>query len=93
VDSHLCQNSTNSVAELLTKYRVNVRLSKEALAAKLGMCIGTLKNWEFRRTRPNRKSWLAIRAFLTTYQDSRTFAQITACRKNNLFAFRNQRHL
>jgi DNA-binding transcriptional regulator YiaG len=61
VDSNPCQNSTHSLAELLSKYRINTGLSKGALAAKLGVSIGTLKNWEMGRTKPNRRFWQELR--------------------------------
>ena len=53
VDSPPCRNSTQSLAELLTKYRVKMSLARENLAAKLGASLGTLKNWECCRTKPN----------------------------------------
>jgi DNA-binding transcriptional regulator YiaG len=65
VDSHPCQNSTKSLAELLTKYRINTSLSKGALAAKLGVSMGTLKNWERGWTQPNRRFWSGIRKLMT----------------------------
>jgi DNA-binding XRE family transcriptional regulator len=61
VDSPPCRNSTQSLAELLTKYRVKMSLARENLAAKLGASLGTLKNWECCRTKPNRQFWSKIR--------------------------------
>jgi DNA-binding transcriptional regulator YiaG len=61
VDSPPCQNSTQSLAELLTKHRLKSNLSRETLAAKLGVSLGTLKNWECCRTKPNRQFWSKIR--------------------------------
>jgi DNA-binding transcriptional regulator YiaG len=49
---------------MLTAYRLHNKMSKNILAAKLGVSMGTLKNWEFRRTHPNRKAWPTIRALL-----------------------------
>ena len=34
------------------------------MATKLGISLGTLKNWEYGRSHPNRKSWPTIRTFL-----------------------------
>jgi len=42
VDSHPFQNSPQSFAELLTKYRIRTGLSQIALAAKLGVSISHL---------------------------------------------------
>jgi len=64
VDSPPCQNSTQSLAELLTKHREKLSLSKATLAAKLGVSMGTLKNWEHGRTRPSRQFWPALKLFL-----------------------------
>jgi DNA-binding transcriptional regulator YiaG len=61
VDSPPCQKGTQSLAELLTKYRMKANLNQETLAAKLGVSLGTLKNWECCRTKPNRQFWSKIR--------------------------------
>ena len=63
VDSHPLPDS---LSKTLSAYRLHNKMSKNILAAKLGVSLGTLKNWEFRRTHPNRKSWPAILAFLGT---------------------------
>jgi hypothetical protein len=39
-----CQNSTQSLAELFTKYRIKTGLTQGTLAAKLGVGLGTIKN-------------------------------------------------
>jgi membrane protein YqaA with SNARE-associated domain len=36
------------------------KMAKNILTTKLGVSLGTLKNWEFGRTHPNRKSWSTI---------------------------------
>jgi DNA-binding XRE family transcriptional regulator len=59
VDSHPLPDS---FLKMLTAYRLHNKMSKNILAAKLGVSLGTLKNWEFRRTHPNRKSRPVIRA-------------------------------
>jgi DNA-binding XRE family transcriptional regulator len=64
VDSPPCQKSPKSLAELLTNYRMNAGLSRDLLAAKLGVSIGTLKNWERGWTQPNRRFWKPIRSLL-----------------------------
>jgi len=51
---------------MLIAYHLHNKMAKNILAAKLGVSLGTLKNWEFGRTHPNRKSWPAIRALLGT---------------------------
>ena len=51
---------------MLTAYRLHNKMNKNSIAAKLGVSLGTLKNWEFKRTHPNRKSWPAILALLGT---------------------------
>jgi DNA-binding transcriptional regulator YiaG len=62
VDSPPWQNSTQSLAELLTKHRAKSNLSWEALAAKLDVSLSTLKNWEHGWTQPSRQFWPKIRA-------------------------------
>jgi DNA-binding transcriptional regulator YiaG len=57
VDSYPCQNNPQSLAELLKEYRMKTRLSQEALAVKLGVSMGTLKNWQLGRTKPNKRFW------------------------------------
>jgi DNA-binding transcriptional regulator YiaG len=59
VDSHPLPDSFSKV---LIAYRLRNKMAKNILAAKVGASLGTLKNWEFGRTHPNRKSWPAIRA-------------------------------
>jgi DNA-binding XRE family transcriptional regulator len=63
VDSHPCQKG-QSLAEMLLEYRRQSTLTCKALAMKLGISVGTLKNWEKGRTRSNRKSWPTIDALL-----------------------------
>jgi DNA-binding transcriptional regulator YiaG len=63
VDSHPLPNS---LSEMLITYRLRNKMAKNNLATKLGVSLGTLKNWEFGRTHPNRKSWPAIRALFGT---------------------------
>lgn len=40
-------------------------LTREALAAKLGVSLGTLKNWECGRTKPSKIFWKQIRLLQT----------------------------
>ena len=47
-------------------------MAKNILAAKLGVSLGTLKNWEFGRTHLNLKSWTTIRALFRTQEWIRT---------------------
>jgi DNA-binding transcriptional regulator YiaG len=61
VDSPPCKNSPQSLGQLLTKYRMKMSLAQENLAVKLGVSLGTLKNWECCRTKPNRRFWSKIR--------------------------------
>jgi DNA-binding transcriptional regulator YiaG len=72
VDSHPCQNSPQSLAELLTKYRMKTGLSKGALASKLGVSIGTFKKWERGWTQPNRRFWQKLRVLINAlnHQDN-----------------------
>jgi DNA-binding XRE family transcriptional regulator len=60
-DSHPYQNSTQSLGELLTKYSIKTSLSQGALAEKLGVSMGTLKNWQMGRTKPNKRFWQELR--------------------------------
>jgi len=57
---------TDSMSKVLIAYHLHNKMAKNTLAAKLGVSLGTLKNWEFGRTHPNRKSWPAIRALFGT---------------------------
>jgi DNA-binding transcriptional regulator YiaG len=61
VDSHPL---LGNLSKTLIAYRLRNKMSKNILAAKLGVSLDTLKNWEFGRTHPNRKSWPVIRALL-----------------------------
>jgi DNA-binding XRE family transcriptional regulator len=51
----------DSLSKTLIAHRLRNKMAKNILAVKLGVSLGTLKNWEFGRTHPNRKSWPAIR--------------------------------
>jgi DNA-binding transcriptional regulator YiaG len=64
VDSPPCQNGQR-LAEMLAEYRSQSMLTREALAAKLGVSLGTLKNWECGRTKPNKIFWKQIRLLQT----------------------------
>jgi len=55
---------TSSLSKNLIAYRLRNKMAKNILAMKLGVGLGTLKNWEFGRIHPNRKSWPAIRTLL-----------------------------
>jgi DNA-binding transcriptional regulator YiaG len=61
VDSPPYQNSPQTLAELLTKYRLKSNLSSDVLAAKLGVSLGTFKNWEHGLTKPSKKIWPALK--------------------------------
>jgi DNA-binding transcriptional regulator YiaG len=64
VDSPPCKNG-QKFAEMLAKYRERAGLKHEALAAKLGVSLGTLTNWERGRTKPSKPFWKQIRLCLT----------------------------
>ena len=64
VDSPPCQNSTQSFAKSLIKYRLESGFSTITLAAKLGVSLRTLKNWEYGWTQPNRRFWKAIHSLI-----------------------------
>jgi DNA-binding XRE family transcriptional regulator len=76
VDSHPGQNNTQSLGELLRKYRANTSLSQGALAEKPGVSIGTLKNWEQSWTRPNRRFWSGIRTLVNSLKVAKTTAHM-----------------
>jgi hypothetical protein len=63
VDSHPLPDN---LPKMLIAYGLHNKMANNMLAMKLGVNLGTLKNWEFGRTHPNRKSWPAIRALLGT---------------------------
>ena len=60
VDSSPCKNG-QQLAEMLAGYSQHSTLTREALATKLGISLGTLKNWERGRTKPSRAFWKQIR--------------------------------
>jgi DNA-binding transcriptional regulator YiaG len=59
-DSPPCKNAQH-LAEMVAEYRGRLKLSREALAARLGVSLGTLKNWWFGRTKPNKAFWKQLR--------------------------------
>jgi DNA-binding XRE family transcriptional regulator len=63
VDSHPLPDR---LPKALIAYRLHSKMAKSVLAAKLGVSLGTLQNWEFGRTHSNRKSWPAIHALFRT---------------------------
>lgn len=64
VDSPPC-NGEHKLAELLTECQSRLIVSREALASKLGVSLGTLKNWERGWTQPNRRFWPSIRTLFS----------------------------
>jgi DNA-binding transcriptional regulator YiaG len=64
VDSPPCKNR-QQLAELLTVYRQRLKLTHEALAAMLGVSLGTLTNWERGRTTPSKTFWKQIRLLIS----------------------------
>jgi DNA-binding transcriptional regulator YiaG len=60
VDSPPCKNG-QQLAEMLAEYRQRLILSRDALATRLGVSLGTLKNWERGRTKPSKTFWKQIR--------------------------------
>jgi DNA-binding transcriptional regulator YiaG len=46
---------------MLAEYRRREMLTREALAAKISVSLGTLKNWEHGRARPGKQLWPAIK--------------------------------
>jgi DNA-binding transcriptional regulator YiaG len=46
--------------KLLTEARLSLGLTREASAGQFKVGIGTLKNWERSRTKPNRRLWKTI---------------------------------
>jgi DNA-binding transcriptional regulator YiaG len=55
---------TDNLSKTLITYCLHNKMAKNILVVKLGVSLGTLKNWEFGRTHPNRKSWPTVRAIL-----------------------------
>jgi DNA-binding XRE family transcriptional regulator len=45
------------MAQTLAKYRHQAEMSQKALATQLGVSLGTIRNWEGGRTKPQRRSW------------------------------------
>jgi DNA-binding transcriptional regulator YiaG len=60
VDSPPC-NHGQQLAEMLIEFRKQTTLTREALAARMGVSLGTLKNWERSRTRPSKSLWKKFR--------------------------------
>jgi len=63
VDSPPCRNR-QSLGQLLLECRFREKLTHEALAARLGVSLGTLTNWERGRTTPSKIFWKQIRLLL-----------------------------
>jgi DNA-binding XRE family transcriptional regulator len=55
----------DSLSKTLTTYLLRNKMPKSILAAKLGVSLGTLKNWECCRTKPNIQFWSKIRELMT----------------------------
>jgi DNA-binding transcriptional regulator YiaG len=66
VDSPPCKNG-QQLSEVLVKSRRLSMLTREALAIKLGVSLGTLKNWEHSRTKPSKIFWKRIYLFLRDF--------------------------
>jgi hypothetical protein len=52
------------LAEVLRGYRAEFEVTEVSLAEKLGISLGTLKNWEHKRTTPNRRHWPILKAIV-----------------------------
>jgi hypothetical protein len=61
VDSPPLEFDGQPLHKLLLESRLQAKLSRKALGAKLGVSMETIKNWETGRVLPNNKSWPAIR--------------------------------
>ncbi len=64
-DSPPYANTNHSLAASLVEYRMKSGTARAILAAKLGVSLSTLKNWERGWTEPNRQFWPRIRALLS----------------------------
>jgi hypothetical protein len=58
-DSPPCRDP-QSLAQKVANCGVRLTLTREALATRLGVSLGTLKNWDRGRTKPSRRFWKAI---------------------------------
>jgi DNA-binding transcriptional regulator YiaG len=50
----------NNLPDMLTAYCLRNKMTRNGLAGRLGVSLGTLKNWERGRTTPNRQFWKTI---------------------------------
>ena len=64
VDSPPLEFNGQPLRKLLLESRLQTKITRNALGAKLGVSMETIKNWEAGRTTPNKKFWPAIRALI-----------------------------
>ena len=64
MDSPPCGHNRQQLANSLTGYRANEKLTQAEFVAKIGVSRKTLQNWEAGRTRPIGKFWREIRSLL-----------------------------
>jgi len=64
VDSPPQALDSEMLPKALSDARLRMGLNRDSLATRLNISLGTLNNWERRRTAPSRKFWPIIHALL-----------------------------
>ena len=64
VDSPPLEFGGRPFRKLLVESRLEAKLTQNSLAAKLGVSLKTLKNWEAGRSTPKREFWTSIRRLI-----------------------------
>ena len=63
-DSHPPCFDGQSIANLLKEARLRLNMPQHRLAAKFGLSLATVGNWENGRTQPNRRFWRSLAALI-----------------------------
>ena len=64
VDSPPLEINGQPLRKLLLESRLQAKLTRKALGAKLGVSMETIKNWEAGRVIPNKRFWPVIRSLI-----------------------------
>ena len=64
VDSPPWECNGAPLRKLLLEQRLQSRLTQDLLAAKLGVSLKTIKNWESGRSKPTREFWPTIQQLI-----------------------------
>lgn len=68
-DSPPCNSNGQALPNILSQARLRVGFTRERFAERLNISLGTLKNWERGRTRPNRQLWKVVARLISSKND------------------------